>query len=97
MRTRLVVLSLAVMICGSATGTILQAAEPVPTSKPARDDPNRVICRREAVTGYYSVTRKVCMTRAEWIERTRSAQADGQRLQEQGLINSCRSADRSGC
>jgi hypothetical protein len=60
-----------------------------PAPKPARDDPNKVICRRESVTGSYAQTRKVCMTRAEWVQRTRDAQALGTDMQERGRINSC--------
>jgi hypothetical protein len=89
MRTQRLKLSLAALLCWSATGTILHAAEPAPAAKPTRDDPNKVICRRETVTGSYAQTRKVCMTRAEWIERTRDAQAFGTDLQERGRINSC--------
>ena len=76
---------------------IAQAAEAKAT--PSRDDPDRVICRREAVTGYLAMTKKVCMTRKEWAERTRNAQEVGQRMQEGGTINSCGSADpnRAGC
>lgn len=96
MSKRLTVFALTAMtLIGQPIGGF--ATEPEPKPKLARDDPNRIICRRETVTGYYSVTRKVCMTRAEWIERSQRAQQEGQRVQEQGLINSCRSADRSGC
>ena len=37
------------------------------TEKPA-DDPNRVICKSEEVTGARFL-RKVCLTRAQWTER----------------------------
>jgi hypothetical protein len=60
-----------------------------PAANPARDDPNKVICRRESVTGSFAQTRKVCMTRAEWVQRTRDAQALGTDMQERSRINSC--------
>jgi len=41
------------------------------TEKPA-DDPNRVICKSEEVTGARFL-RKVCMTRAQWTERQQQA------------------------
>ena len=62
-----------------------------------RNDPNYVICRRQSVTGYYSVTKKVCRTRAEWILESRNAQDAGRGLQDSGLVNSCSAADRSQC
>jgi hypothetical protein len=85
------------MTCGSATGTILHAAEPAPAAKPARDDPDKVICRREAVTGTLAQTRKVCMTRADWAARSRGAQEAGQQMQQQGLVNSCGATEPGRC
>ena len=76
---------------------VAQASEA--RAKPSREDPDRVICRRESVTGYLAMNKKICMTRKEWAERTRNAQEVGQRMQEGGTINSCGSADpnRAGC
>ncbi len=73
------------------------AETPAPKPQLSRDDPNRVICRREAITGSLSQTRKVCMTRADWAARTRDAQAMGTELQERGRINSCGSTTPGAC
>lgn len=54
----------------------------------ARDDPNRVVCRRQEVTGTFTRTVKVCKTNAEWREQMRNAQEVGTDMQERGLINS---------
>jgi len=52
-------------------------------SKPAdaADDPNKVICRREEVTGSH-FERRVCMTRAQWDQQTRAAQRLEQQIHE---------------
>jgi hypothetical protein len=70
-----------------------------PVLKPAlgREDPNRVICRREQITGSLAQTRKVCMTRADWAAQTRGSRELGERMQDQGRINSCGSATPGVC
>jgi hypothetical protein len=40
------------------------AAPSAPAAKPA-DDPDKVVCREEPVTGS-RFTRRICMTKAEW-------------------------------
>lgn len=96
MTRRLLALALAV----TASGVVPFAAYAnTKDAKPklSRDDPNYVICRREAVTGSLAQTRKVCMTRAEWVERSRGAQETGQRMQEAGLVNSCGASEPGRC
>lgn len=44
---------------------LLQAA-PIAAASLAADDPNKLICRREAVLGTHARRRKVCHTRVEW-------------------------------
>lgn len=73
------------------------AQTPAPPSTPSRDDPDRVICRREAVTGSLAQTRKVCLTRAQWVARGRDAQETGQQMQDAGRINSCGSSEPGKC
>ena len=55
------------------TAVLLLAAQTAdaaaPASKPV-PDPNKMICRREAVTGS-NMSRKVCHTRAEWTRQMR--------------------------
>ncbi len=50
------------------------------------DDPNKVICRREEVTGSH-FERRVCMTRAAWQRQTEEAQRMEQQLHEQAATN----------
>ena len=97
MRAPITCFALCVLASTGLLGATAFAAEP--TAKPSRDDPDRIMCRRESVTGYLAMTKKVCMTRAQWAERTRNAQDVGQRMQEGGTVNSCGSADpnRAGC
>lgn len=54
-----------------------------------RNDPNFVICRRQEVTGSLAGTKKICRTRAEWIEQSRNSEELAQGLQDRGHINSC--------
>ena len=50
------------------------------------DDPNRVVCRREEVTGSH-FERRVCMTRPAWERQTEEAQRMEQQLHEQAATN----------
>ena len=92
-------LAILILAFGAATPMPQLAQASEAKAKPSRDDPDRVICRRESVTGYLAMTKKVCMTRTQWAERTRNAQEVGQAMQDGGRINSCGSADpnRAGC
>jgi hypothetical protein len=91
------VLSFAVLVGLLGAPVILRAETPAPAPKLARDDPNRVICRRESVTGSLAQTRKVCMTRAQWVARARDAQETGQQMQDAGRVNSCGSSTPGAC
>lgn len=58
---------------------LLQAA-PVAAATPAADDPNKLICRREAVIGTHARRRKVCHTRAEWKQMAETARNSANEL-----------------
>ncbi len=92
MRTVIVALSVLVM-----PGAVLAETPKAPSVKLDRNDPNYVICRRESVTGSLVQTNKVCLTRAQWAERTRESQAVGQDMQDRSRINSCGSSAPGGC
>ncbi len=49
-----------------------------------------LVCKRESVTGSLARFRKICKTGAQWNSAADQASADGQRMQDRGLINSCR-------
>lgn len=70
------------------------------TPSPAKadpNDPNRVICRRESVTGSLAQQRKICMTRADWAIRSRNMQEGAQQMQDQGHVNSCGALTPGAC
>lgn len=62
---------------------LLQAAAPAAAdaAKPA-DDPNRLICKRETPVGSMIASRKVCLTRSQWAERTRNGHETARRMVE---------------
>lgn len=70
---------------GSADASAQQAPSPSPppaaSDKSAADDPNRVICHKEQVTGsrFY---KRICLTKAEWDQQTAAA-AEMQRINSQ--------------
>jgi hypothetical protein len=43
-----------------------QTARPAKPAKLAKDDPNRIICKREATIGSRVSAKKVCKTQADW-------------------------------
>ena len=52
-----------------------------PTPQPAAapenpNDPDKVICKREQMTGTRVATQKICMTRREWEQRESDEEAD---------------------
>ncbi len=58
---------------------LLQAA-PVAAATPVANDPDKLICRREAVTGTHARRRKVCHTRADWNRMEETARTVGNEL-----------------
>ena len=70
---------------GSAAGaqTVPEATTVVVNGeRPASDDDNRRICRREVQTGSV-MARRVCRTRSEWNRAAARAQTDLDRLRQQ--------------
>ncbi|UVO54923.1 hypothetical protein [Sphingomonas sp. SUN039] len=85
-----------VLLCLLPATLVAETKTATPAAK-GRDDPDRVICRRESITGSLVQTRKVCMTRADWIARSRGAQEAGQQMQDAGRINSCGATEPGRC
>lgn len=54
----------------SATLLMFAALAAQPAAAPGGPDPERVVCRRDSVTGSRTAARRVCRTQAEW-ERLR--------------------------
>jgi hypothetical protein len=73
------------------------AVEPTAPAKLARDDPKRVVCRRQSVTGSLVQAVKICRTNAEWRGLTRSAEDAGSEMQQRGLVNSCGATEPGRC
>ena len=65
--------------------TAVPAPAPVPIAAPdASKDPNARVCKTEAVIGR-RVPSRICMTRAEWNQRTRDAKESLDASQRGGL------------
>jgi hypothetical protein len=96
MRVR--VFSLPLILACAVSALPVAAAPPLgPAPKLARDDPNRVVCRRFPVTGSLVQTVKMCKTNAEWRGQARDAQDEATQMQQRGLINSCGSSEPGRC
>lgn len=65
--------------------------------KPVRGSSDEVVCHRQEVTGSLAQTVKTCMTRAQWTAQSDAAQAQTQRVNELGRINSCGAQTLGGC
>jgi hypothetical protein len=99
MRTHVVSALLIFALAGAVMPGMVLAAEAAPGSaaKLARDDPNRVVCRRLDVTGSLVQTGKICKTNAEWKAQARDTQDEATQMQQRGLINSCGSSEPGKC
>lgn len=53
--------------------SLLLQAMPIAAATPAAADPDKLICRREAVIGTHARRRKVCHTPAEWKQMAETA------------------------
>lgn len=77
-----IALSLSTGALAAETG-VAQPTDAQPT-KPAKD-PNRVVCKTEAVSGSLIATQKTCLTAAQWKDRAYRA---GQWVEHQSTYNS---------
>jgi len=68
-------LSVKTILAGAACAVILSAAPALAQTqdgqKPAKSDPNRIICEKIQETGSRLNARKVCMTAQQWEEQRR--------------------------
>jgi predicted secreted protein len=62
------------------------AAEAPAAPAPAKQE--RVVCRRERITGSLARVRKTCKTATQWDSDQNSAIKETQDIQDRGLINS---------
>lgn len=89
-------IALAILCLVTVPSAVIAKPTIVVTGQKADDsdaaDMKKVICRREQVTGSLAGTRKICMTRGDWIASTRDHQDVAQRMQDAGHINPCGSA-----
>lgn len=67
---------------------LMATTAPVTTATDATPKPERMICKREPVTGSLAGFRKVCRTEAKWKLVGERAQNQAQDMQDRGLINS---------
>lgn len=74
--------SLVVALLPLLAATAATAADRPAKADLAKDDPNKVICKRESAIGSLVASKKVCLTRAEWATRRADAQSDTRRMQE---------------
>ncbi len=67
-----------------AAPTMAQTAPQPAAAEPAAEatnDPNRMICKKEKVSGTRLSTKKVCMTAAQWAQRQRDERQATDRAQ----------------
>ncbi len=64
----------ALIMLAAASGQPAQAAPP-------ENDPHKVVCKKIDKTGSRLGSTKLCMTKAEWEEKTRRDQEDLKRMQ----------------
>ena len=75
----------AVVAAEQTAPVAVPAAVPAPVAAPAaKADPNARVCKTEAVIGR-RVPSRICMTRAEWQQRTRDAKEGLDASQRAGL------------
>jgi hypothetical protein len=57
------------------------------TAMPKKDknDPDKMVCRREVVTGSLVQTKRTCHTKREWEELGNAARRDQQTLRERSM------------
>lgn len=86
----LLVLAMAAAVADAPTSAPPAPATSAPAtsrrSDNAADDPNKVICRTEEVTGSH-FERRVCMPRREWDRQTQDAERMERQLHEQAATN----------
>ena len=75
---------------------IFAATQPAPVKIPT-GSPEEVVCHSEAVTGNAARRTRICMTRAQWRAQSEATQAESQRMEDHGFINSCHNGDPSKC
>lgn len=88
-----------VAIIVSSVPSFAMAADPTADeqAKLPRNHPDRVVCRREEVTGSLAQTKKVCMKNSDWARRSRAAQDAGNDMQQRGNVNSCGATAPGAC
>jgi hypothetical protein len=74
-------MSLLVTDAGPAEATAPLPPHAKGEKNPDIDDPDRVICKNQAITGSRFIKR-ICMTRADWNEQTRKTQEAERKLGE---------------
>jgi hypothetical protein len=60
---------------------LAQVSTQQPPANPPSRDPNKVICKNIDRTGSRLASDRICMTRAQWDERTRNDQRETQQMQ----------------
>jgi hypothetical protein len=60
---------------------LAQVSAQPPAASPSSIDPNKIICRTIDRTGSRLAKDRICMTRAQWDERTRNDQRETQQMQ----------------
>lgn len=85
---------------GFATGSVAIAAEPTQNAPvDPKNDPDKVVCKSEKMTGSRTKTRRICMTRAEWdnlASRTKRGMDDFNRSAAGGANSSFNTANLGG-
>jgi hypothetical protein len=64
-------------------------ASAAPSAAPPTTPAEKLVCKREPVTGSLARFRKICRTPSQWSGSADEASDEARRMQERGQINSC--------
>ena len=70
-----------------ATAAVAQATQPAAQAKPA-DPMSEVVCQKQSIVGSRLATRRVCMTRQQWLEQRSTDRQDVEKAQVPSAKNS---------
>jgi hypothetical protein len=77
--TMLSAFAMTVLLITSATADTQPAT-------PANDPASKIVCKKQVDTGSLVRAKKICRTRAEWDRSNTIGREEGQRMQNQGLV-----------
>lgn len=74
---------IAAALCLSTTPSLAQAPAPAAPAQAQNLDPNEVICEKQKVTGSRLSVKRVCKTRAQWMDQQLQERQEVEKVQTQ--------------